>query len=127
MITYDFKLPFATILLNELLRMNKHVRREHCRMMAWQVALAIGRERHKHQPLKFSKIIVERTSPRRPDWDGLYGGLKPLLDVLVIPTKRNPHGIGIIKDDSPSWLLELTAVPKVGKDFQTRVVITGHH
>jgi hypothetical protein len=48
-----------------------------------------------------TSIAVRRHSPGELDWDNAYGGLKPILDCLVMPSKRNPDGLGFIKDDNP--------------------------
>lgn len=53
-------------------------------------------------PLQCACLFVERRcSGGGLDWDNAYGGLKPLLDCLVMPTARNPDGLGLIVDDNP--------------------------
>jgi hypothetical protein len=75
-------------------------------------------------PLKSCDIHIERHSTQLPDWDGLYGGLKPLLDTLVVSTKRNPHGLGVITDDNPKVIKKLTAEPVISKEEKTVVYIS---
>ena len=50
-------------------------------------------------PITVCEIHIERHSPGIPDPDAIVA--KPLLDALVVCTKRNPHGLGIIYDDNP--------------------------
>lgn len=52
-------------------------------------------------PLSRSFLVVTRECAGDLDWDNIYGGLKPLLDCLVSPSKRNPSGLGLIEDDCP--------------------------
>ena len=60
-------------------------------------------------PLVDVSIDCYRTDWRELDKDNLYGGLKPYLDAMTLPTKRNPRGIGLIVDDRPSILVDLQA------------------
>lgn len=54
------------------------------------------------RPLQRACLFIERRcSGGGLDWDNAYGGLKPLLDCLVLPTLRNPDGLGLIVDDNP--------------------------
>jgi len=57
------------------------------------------------RPIERSKLVIVRHSAGVGlDWDNAYGGLKPLLDCLVAPSKRNPSGLGLIQDDSPLFM-----------------------
>ena len=69
-------------------------------------------------------IEIERHSAGLPDWDGLYGGMKGLLDCLVVPSKRNPHGLGLIRDDNPNCVLSLTARPVKAPEGEGKTVVT---
>ena len=52
-----------------------------------------------------ARITIERHSAGVLDVDNLYGGCKPLIDVLKpMDPKRNPFGLGIILDDKPDNL-----------------------
>lgn len=54
-------------------------------------------------PLKKAYIVVERScNSSGLDWDNVYGGLKPIFDCLVVASKRNPDGLGLIEDDKIS-------------------------
>ncbi|MBK5943334.1 hypothetical protein LRF89_06650 [Halorhodospira sp. 9621] len=118
----DFELPEPTILLNRWQRMHWRDRRRHTEAVAWMVRAAVTPPA---QPVARCQVHIQRYSERLPDWDGLYGGLKPLLDCLVRPTKRNPHGLGIIEDDDPQCIVRLTAEPTFAprKKGWTRVQI----
>ena len=52
-------------------------------------------------PLEKSAIVVVRHCAGDLDWDNAYGGLKPVLDCLVLSSTRNPDGLGLIIDDNP--------------------------
>ena len=52
-------------------------------------------------PVERSAIVVVRHCAGYLDWDNALGGLKPLLDCLVMPSVRNPDGLGLIRDDNP--------------------------
>lgn len=53
-------------------------------------------------PLERCFLSIERySSGGGLDWDNAYGGLKPLLDCLVVPSTKNPDGLGLIRDDNP--------------------------
>jgi len=76
-------------------------------------------------PMESCIIEVVRYSTGLPDWDGLYGGLKLLLDCLVVKTDRNPSGLGFIVDDNPMVLKMLTARPVkcTRREQRTEIVI----
>lgn len=126
-----FQLDEATILLNAWQRMHFHQRKPYMEQLAWKV-LCVARDLRPARPFALCTIEVERGSANLPDWDGLYGGLKPLLDVLCArgTVKNNggvahPFGLGFIADDSPKVVLDLKARPvscKRGASF-TRVRI----
>jgi len=59
------------------------------------------------RPIERSKLVIIRHSAGVGlDWDNAYGGLKPLLDCLVAPSKRNPSGLALIVDDAPTNMPE---------------------
>lgn len=54
------------------------------------------------EPIKKSFLSIYRFSAGNGlDWDNAYGGLKPVLDCLVVGTDKNPDGLGLIFDDNP--------------------------
>lgn len=56
-------------------------------------------------PLEKVYVEVDRYCSGTTDWDNAVGGLKPLLDCLVMQRKSNPDGLGLIRDDKPVVLL----------------------
>lgn len=131
MIAVAFQIPEATILLNAWQRMHFRNQKRHMEELAWKV-LTVARDLRPSRPFEHCTIEVERGSSQLPDWDGLYGGLKPLLDVLCARgnVKNNggvahPYGLGFIADDNPRCVIRLNALPvlcKRGASF-TRVRI----
>lgn len=75
----------------------KHLRRR-WRLLTLQ---ALGSAAPPAKPLERAYVVVHRHCAGALDWDNAYGGLKPLLDCLVEPNRRNPDGLGFIRDDSP--------------------------
>ncbi|WP_157808788.1 hypothetical protein [Janthinobacterium sp. 67] len=61
-------------------------------------------------PISRSALEIERYCAGSLDWDNAYGGLKPLLDCLVVPSARNPDGLGLITDDGPKFMPEAPRV-----------------
>lgn len=118
----EFEIPEPTPLMNVWQRMHWTARGRLTISFSWLVKAAVGRV---GEPIGQCEVEVYRYSSGTPDWDGLYGGLKPLLDCLVVRTKRNPHGLGLIEDDCPSVIKTLTArpMPAKRKEGKTRVVI----
>lgn len=53
------------------------------------------------QPLSSARVVINRHCNGALDWDNAFGGLKVLFDCLVVPTDRNPDGLGLITDDNP--------------------------
>lgn len=102
-----FTLPEPSILLNVLLRMNRWDRKEYHKALCWSVRAALESEGYKRlSPFKQCKIEIDRYSSALGDWDGVMGGLKPLFDTLVVCTKTNPLGLGVIEDDNPKCIIE---------------------
>ncbi|QUX96637.1 hypothetical protein C0J08_15050 [Marinomonas sp. CT5] len=106
-----FTLPEPSILLNVLLRMNRWDRKEYHKALCWSVRAALESEGYKRlSPFKQCKIEIDRYSPALGDWDGVMGGLKPLFDTLVVCTKTNPLGLGVIEDDNPKCIIECPVI-----------------
>lgn len=55
-------------------------------------------------PLEKSALFITRYCSGELDWDNAVGGLKPILDCLVMPTKWNPSGLGLIRNDNPKYM-----------------------
>lgn len=88
----------------------------------WQMLVFVALNgRRPPKPLDSVFLHIERNSHGEGlDWDNAYGGLKPLLDCLVIPTRSNPDGLGVITDDGPQhmpyppYFTQRQAPPKQG-------------
>ena len=111
----EFELPEACILLNPWERMHHHARKKYKRRLSGDIATLLrvqGIRPASLTPMQACTVDVVRGSPNLPDWDGLYGGLKPLLDCLTTyHEKQRPHGLGVILDDNPKVLRRLIAQP----------------
>lgn len=93
--TIEITIPEATPLTSQLMRMQWYMRagkvKRYARLIRAQIAgLGI-------KTATRAKVFIERHSTGTPDWDGVAGGCKLLLDAM---TARHPSGAGIIKDDS---------------------------
>ena len=115
------EIPEPTPLLNKWQRMHWAQRRVITERFSWLARQALGYS--PKTPIKRCIVVVERHSAGMPDWDNLYGSCKSILDALVSPTKRNPHGIGLIEDDNPNVIQSLQATPFKGKKGEGRTVI----
>lgn len=115
-----FEIPEPTPLLNTYLRMHWQKRRRIAKAFAWMVREAVGPITG--EPMQRCKVRIERHSAGVPDTDGLVGGMKCLIDCLVVCTKRNPLGLGLIQDDNPGCM-ELEAVSVKCKRKEGKTVI----
>lgn len=90
--------------------------RQKWRLMA-QAALAGARPA---LPIEKAGLVIVRHCSGELDWDNAYGGLKPMLDCLVMPSTKNPDGLGLITDDNPRampippMIRQVKAKPKHG-------------
>lgn len=116
----DITIPIRTPTLGVWQRMHWGRRRQIGRDIAWALLAAYP---HRGDPIRKCRIRIERTSTQEPDKDGLYGGVKPLLDALQPASKRHPYGIGLIYEDNAKHLLDLQVVHVPGKASKTRILI----
>lgn len=105
---------YAYPLLNEVLRMHWSERRRHMRALSWRVYEALRLDgAWGAKPLARVTVRITRASHGQlPDWDGLYGGAKHLMDTLVVATQVNPWGLGVIVDDNPGAVVNLAICPR---------------
>lgn len=80
-------------------------------------------------PLARARLLIERRNcGANPDTDGLIGGCKGLIDVLLpMHEKRRPYGLGLILDDNDNdkcLVLEVRALRVPRKAIGMRVTIT---
>lgn len=113
--------------LNVWQRMHWAQRRRLTERFAWLLVQGNGGTRPP-APYKRCTVWVVRYSPSvEPDWDNLYGGLKPLLDCLVPCSKLHPFGLGYIEDDNQSCItslhVEAVDTRKMSKESYTLVTV----
>ena len=100
-----FVLLRPTPLLNVTLRQHWSARRRTCVALAWEIKVALG-VRRPPAPFPRARLRIERYSIRTPDYDGMVGGYKALIDCLLpYHPKRRPYGLDVIADDNPGVLV----------------------
>jgi hypothetical protein len=113
----EFEIPGLTKMSNQLLRGNWRTKHGHARKWKIAVLIAIGSNRP-DTPIAKCRLKLTRCSARRPDYDGLVSGFKPIIDGLV--------EAGVLLNDSyenvdiPEYLHE-TCGAKDGK-MRVRVI-----
>ena len=118
-----FELAAPTMLLNQTLRMHWRVAVKHKRALAWEVKLAMGRH-IPPSPFARAHVRIERHSIGQPDYDGLVGGLKWLIDCLLPRSTAHPTGLAIIADDNPDAMtLEAISIKAKRRTDQKTIVI----
>ena len=74
--------------------------------------------------LELVHIEVDRYSAGTTDWDNAYGGLKPLIDCLVVPSSRNPDGLGLFLNDNPKAMPRPPVIRQLkAKQKQGRTIV----
>ena len=122
--TIRFTLPFLLPTLNQRQRTHWRAKPGDMRKLAWAMVAALP-IRCDRMPFEKARITITRHSSGTTDPDGLYGSVKPLLDILCTPQgQRHPTGLGIIRDDSAACITltvqQAKAKPREGR---TEVVI----
>jgi hypothetical protein len=109
----EIQVDEAYTLLNGLRKMHYKAYKKYRDEWAWKIRMAngIGVGVGKQPPIEKCMIVIKRYSSSMPDWDNLYGGFKPLGDCLVVCSKANPSGLGIIKNDSVKHIIDLKCIP----------------
>lgn len=99
----EFTLCRPTPLLNELIRMHWRARGVYQRSISSEIACLVpdvpGRA-----PFVRACVSVIRYSVQDPDIDGLIGGLKLMIDTLLVRSDRHKDGLGFIVDDGPEHM-----------------------
>jgi hypothetical protein len=99
----EFTLCRPTPLLNELIRMHWRARGIYQRSVSLEIARLVpdvpGRV-----PFARARVTVVRYSVQDPDIDGLIGGLKLMIDTLLVRSERHKDGLGFIVDDGPEHM-----------------------
>jgi hypothetical protein len=100
-LVYSFELPEETPSNNVVKNMHWMAYRKMRQL--WRVRVlsrGLAGARPK-EPIAQAALVIIRRCSGQLDWDNAYGGLKPVLDTLVVSSKRNPDGLGLVVDDSP--------------------------
>ena len=98
---YELHLPLETPSNNTIKGM--HFQAYRTTRKAWRLMIQAALKGYRpDQPVEVSGLVVIRYSAGSLDWDNAYGGLKPVLDCLVVGSSRNPDGLGLIRDDNPT-------------------------
>ena len=116
---------------NELLRMHFRARKAAMEAIGWEVLAQISRQpgyASGRDPMRRCALEIAWASPAFYDWDGMFSGLKPVLDTLVRRSGRNPCGLGLIVDDSPRCIVSQPRITPIetgrGGDRWLRVLVT---
>lgn len=95
-----FEIPVAFKPYNSLRRMGFADYRRHRSALADEVSLA-ARGMAPAEPFECARVTITRVSQHTPDFDGLVGGVKPLVDCLVaFDARSHPNGMGFVADDN---------------------------
>jgi hypothetical protein len=97
-LAFTFRLAKPTLTLNRLLRMRHWQRTKYARDLA--IELRASYRTPPAQPLEKARLFIRRHAVQAPDYDGMVGGCKLLIDCLLVRSDRHPHGLGFIVDDS---------------------------
>lgn len=125
-----FTLPDPFPLLNVQQRKHYRTRGRAKVSTARQIIALLGTDRPS-EPFQRASVHVVRYSTGTPDYDGLYGGVKDLLDCLTTPAPqangkvRNKFGVGLIVDDAPEHIrLNVEGIRCKRGEARTVVTIT---
>lgn len=91
----------ATPSLNTLMRMHWAKRRRQARTFAQLLHYHSGYRPGAEGPMERCRLVVERRGAKLLDADNLEGGVKPLVDAMLLPGRRHPYGLGWLRDDGP--------------------------
>ena len=96
------EIPRPMLLLNVWQRKHWAAKLNYTQKLSVEVSyyLRLAGWRFKSACMPRAMVTIERHSSGVPDYDGMVGGAKPLLDCLVKATKSNPYGLDIIEDDN---------------------------
>jgi len=114
-----FTIPRAFVPLNVLLGMHWRARKRYAGGLSAEVAGLI-RGSPSREPMLKARVTITRYGMKVPDRDGLYGGAKPLIDLLLVYSDTHPHGLGLITDDDPAHLDLIVNAEKAPKRAEVR-------
>lgn len=96
------KLRRPTVTLNVLMRMHWRARGKLASSMSAELARQIPGA---VSTLERALVTITRYSAGEPDYDGAVGGAKIAIDCLLPFSRRHPHGLGLVRDDSPQHMM----------------------
>lgn len=102
-LVYSLEIPFESPSNNTIKAMSSKNYRALRKLWQYRVVTALGGRRSK-PTLGKAAILVTRHCSGQLDWDNALGGLKPLLDCLVLSSRKNPSGLGLVEDDNPKFM-----------------------
>lgn len=124
----------ATLTLNETRRMHWRAIQKYQRKLSWEVRVALGRTRPV-APFARAKVTIERHTSGTPDRDNLVGGMKDLIDCLLVPQVQktkdplkpqvlHAFGLSLVADDNPACLtLEAISV-RIARTAPAKTIVT---
>ena len=120
---FGFTIHKLTSTLNEWQRMHWANRSKHVKSWSHDIAAVTAHLLTGAKPLERARVTITRHGLKEPDTDGLYGGIKPLVDCLLPRSDRHPHGLGFVVDDSPQHMELIATSERVGKRADQRTVV----
>jgi hypothetical protein len=85
--------------VNELKRMNKYAYAKIRNYWTWVLISEVSKNPPPH-PLDRYKLTLIRCSSVEPDYDGLVGSFKVVVDSMQVKISKNVHGAGLTTGDS---------------------------
>lgn len=98
------KIRRPTITLNELMRLHWRARGKLAASISAELAAQIPPQWRGRRPMERASVTITRYSVAEPDYDGAVGGTKLAIDCLLPYSRRHPHGLGLVLDDSPQHM-----------------------
>lgn len=119
------KLSRPTVTLNELIRMHWRSRRMLASSISSEFARQLPSDNLSRAPFERALVTITRYSIQEADYDGAVGGAKILVDTLLPFSKRHPHGLGLVRDDSPQHMTQrfVSVVVAHRKEQRTEILI----
>jgi hypothetical protein len=130
-----FKLPIVIPLLNVSLRTHYAKKRRLQAQLSGLLRMASHGKRPQ-TPLQRARVTIERHSVGTPDYDGLVGGAKSLIDVLLVPLVlhgppgsglpklRHSLGLSFVVDDAPTNMEMVFTAVRVKKRTEQCTVVS---
>lgn len=98
----NFKIKQLPPMLNSYMAMPWYKKKQVRDLFGRLIYFAIDRKIFKEiqqKPFSKYKVCLERQSPREPDYDGLVGSFKLVIDQLTFPLAKKKYGFCLLEDD----------------------------